>query len=98
TRRPGSRRPNRDAVMTMKAEGPPMRRAILGLYTYAEFFASAVIFLAPMGLATLRTGDAPGRRIRGRWMRRFGKCASSLTPIWSFRAEGTPPADIDEKA
>ena len=75
-----------------------MRRAILGLYTYAEFFASAVIFLAPMGLATLRTGDAPGRRIRGRWMRRFGKFASSLTPIWSFRAEGTPPADIDEKA
>ncbi len=75
-----------------------MRRLILGLYTYAEFFASAVVFLVPMSIATLRHGDAPGARHRGRWMRRFGKFCASLTPIWSFKAEGTPPPDVMERA
>lgn len=75
-----------------------MRRLALGLYTYAEFFASAVIFLVPMGIATLRYGDTPGARIRGRWMRRFGRFCSALTPIWSFKAEGTPPDDVMERA
>lgn len=52
------------------------------------------MFLVPMGLATLRHGDAPGRRIRGRWMRRFGRFTSRLTPLWRFSVQGTPPADI----
>lgn len=75
-----------------------MRRLALGVYTYAEFFASAVIFLVPMGLATLRHGDTPGARARGRWMRRFGRFTTALSPLWRFNVEGTPPKDVLEKA
>lgn len=71
-----------------------MRRALLGLWTYIEFGLSGVMFLAPMGLATLKHGKAPGRRIRGRWMRRFGRFTSRLTPLWRFSVQGKPPEDI----
>lgn len=74
-----------------------VRRVLLGLYTYLEFALSGVLFLIPMGLATLRHRNDPGQRIRGRWMRRFGSFTSALTPLWRFRFEGTPPADISEK-
>ncbi len=74
-----------------------MRRAILGLYTYVEFFLCAVLFVPLMGLATLLTKPDPGRRIRGRWMRRFGRVTSRLTPIWRFSVEGKGPPDIFER-
>src|SRR5690606_32322330 len=93
----GRSRPH-DPVVTFLTEARQMRRMVLGLYTYAEFFASAVLFLIPMGVSTLRHGDTPGARMRGRWMRRFGKFCSSLTPIWSFKAERTPPADVMDRA
>lgn len=76
-----------------------MRRALLGLYTYLEFFLSAVLFLVPMSLVTVRHGGRdPGRRIRGRWMRRFGRFTSRLTPLWRFSVEGEPPADVRQRA
>lgn len=71
-----------------------MRRALLGLYTYAEFFLSAVLFLFPMSWATLFSKADPGQRIRGRWMRRFGRFTNRLSPLWSFSVEGAPPADV----
>lgn len=73
----------------------PMRRALLGAWTYLEFVLSAILFLVPMGLSTLRHGRSdPGNRIRGRWMRRFGRWTSRLTPLWRFTVEASPPADV----
>jgi 1-acyl-sn-glycerol-3-phosphate acyltransferase len=69
-----------------------MRRVLLGLYTYLEFSACLLAFV-PLLLAVrlLRPDDL---RVRGRWMRRFGRTTSRLTPLWRFSVEGTPPADI----
>lgn len=74
-----------------------MRRAALGLYTYFEFFLIAVLFVPVLGLVALIHGRDPGRRVRGRWMRNFGKTTSALTPMWRFSAVGPKPADIDTK-
>src|SRR5690242_3175061 len=74
-----------------------MRRVILGLYTYAEFFASLVGFMPPMAVASVLHHKEPGQRIRGRWMRRFGRFTSRLNPLWDFAVEGEPPADVMEK-
>lgn len=74
-----------------------MRKALVGLYTYAEFFLLAVVFLVPMGLAAIIHRPEPGRRRRGRWMRRFGRTTSSLTPLWRFSIEGAPPEDIRQR-
>jgi 1-acyl-sn-glycerol-3-phosphate acyltransferase len=70
-----------------------MRHALLGVYTYAEFFLSAVLFLFPMSWATLFGKADPGQRIRGRWMRRFGRFTNRLSPLWTFSVEGSAPAD-----
>lgn len=76
-----------------------MRRAVLGLYTYFEFFLVAVLFVLPMAFAALLHGKKdPGMRVRGRWMRRFGRTTSSLSPIWNFRVEGQKPAGIDSES
>lgn len=71
-----------------------MRRAILGLYTYFEFFVCAVVFVPLMAVAALLAKPDVGNRIRGRWMRRFGRVTSRLTPIWKFSVEGQGPKDI----
>jgi 1-acyl-sn-glycerol-3-phosphate acyltransferase len=71
---------------------------MLGLCAYVTFFLSALVFLPVLGLVTLVTLRDPTRRIRGRWMRRFGKTTSSLTPLWRFRIEGPRPPDIDHRA
>lgn len=74
-----------------------MRKALLGLYTYAEFGLFTMIFLPTMGIAwALHRGD-PVQRVPGRWMRRYGRVTSDFTPLWKFSIEGTPPADIHEK-
>lgn len=76
-----------------------MRRAALGLYTYFEFFLMAVLFVLPMALAALVHGKRdPGNRLRGRWMRRFGRTTSAMTPIWKFSVEGPTPAGIDRES
>ncbi len=73
---------------------PRMRRAFLGLYTYAEFFLMAVVFVPVLAIvAAVHRGD-PGNRVRGRWMRKFGKFTSSLTPLWRFSTAGVVPPDI----
>jgi 1-acyl-sn-glycerol-3-phosphate acyltransferase len=74
-----------------------MRRAVLGFYTYLEFFLVALLFVPILGFVALIHRRDPGRRVRGRWMRNFGKLTSALTPIWRFSAQGTKPADIDTR-
>lgn len=71
-----------------------MRTAALGLYTYAEFGLFTALFLPVMGLAHRRHRDDPTQRVPGRWMRRFGRTTSKLTPLWRFHVEGRAPADI----
>ena len=69
-----------------------MRRVLLGLYTYLEFSA-CVLAWVPI-LATVRLLHPDDLRLRGRWMRRFGRTTVRLSPLWKFSVEGTPPADI----
>lgn len=75
-----------------------MRRAILVLWVYVEFFALAVLFLVPMSIATLAAPNDPARRLRGQWMRRFGRTTSRLNPLWKFSIEGERPMEVDGPA
>lgn len=75
-----------------------MRRAVLGLYTYAEFFAQTGLFLPVMAGSWLRHRGDPTQRLPGRWMRRFGRSTSRATSIWKFSVEGDAPADIASRA
>jgi 1-acyl-sn-glycerol-3-phosphate acyltransferase len=72
-----------------------MRRTLFGLFTYVEFFVLAFAFLVPLAVAALISGKGADRRLRGRWMRRFGRATSGLTPLWRFSVEGSRPADLD---
>ena len=83
--------------MTVALHSGSMNKALLGLYTYFEFFALALVFLPIMGLVALFAKADPGRRHRGQWMRRFGRTTIRLTPLWRFSVEGPKPADIDTK-
>ncbi|MBK7859777.1 MAG: 1-acyl-sn-glycerol-3-phosphate acyltransferase [Archangiaceae bacterium] len=74
-----------------------LRRAALGLYTYAEFLVLALVFLPIMAVVAVFTARDPGRRLRGRWMRRFGRLTSDLTPLWRFTVEGRRPPGIDHR-
>ena len=70
------------------------KHALTGLYTYAEFAACVSAFLPVMAVSSLRHRGDPTQRAPGRWMRRLGRTAGRLTPLWSFEIEGEPPADI----
>lgn len=71
-----------------------MRKALYGLFTYFEFFALALVFLPIMALVALVARRDPGRRRRGRWMRRFGRVTGAITPLWRFGVEGRAPEAI----
>lgn len=73
-----------------------MRRVLLGAYSYLEFGVLLLLWLPILGLVTLL--DRGDVRRRGRWMRRFGRVTSRLTPLWRFRVEGQGPADIHRAA
>ena len=74
-----------------------MPNAITGLYTYAEFGLVLTGMLPIMAVSSLRHRGDPTQRHPGRWMRRLGRTASRLTPLWKFEVEGQRPADIDHK-
>lgn len=74
-----------------------MTSVLLGVYTYAEFFGCAVILLPAMGAAHVLHRNDPTRRVPGRWMRRFGRLTSGLTPVWRFSVDGEVPADISHR-
>jgi 1-acyl-sn-glycerol-3-phosphate acyltransferase len=72
-----------------------MRRVLFGLFAYFEFFFLALVFLVPMGITALAKGRRdPTMRIRGRWMRRFGRLTGTLMPFWRFSMDGEAPADV----
>lgn len=75
-----------------------MRRVLLGLFSYFEFISVVLLFLPLLALARLRGRDDPSNRLAGRMMRRLGRTAARLTPLWRFRVEGEPPADLDRRA
>ncbi len=72
--------------------------AALGLYSYAEFATLVGVFLPLMRRAYYAHRDDPTQRVPGQWMRRFGRTASKLSPIWRFSVEGEAPKDIATKA
>lgn len=71
-----------------------MRDVAATLFTLLEFGTCVAVCTPPMGLMHLLDKDDPTQRRAGRWMRRLGRVSSSLTPLWKFRIEGQPPADI----
>jgi 1-acyl-sn-glycerol-3-phosphate acyltransferase len=74
-----------------------MTSVALGVYTYAEFFGCAMALLPAMGVARVLHRNDPTRRVPGRWMRRFGRLTSGLTPVWRFSIDGDVPADISHR-
>lgn len=87
----------------VSSAGPASGRApenvsvLSGLWTYAEFGAVLVSFLPPMALSYYRHRGDPTMREPGRWMRRLGRTAGRLTPLWSFDIQGEPPPDIGHR-
>jgi 1-acyl-sn-glycerol-3-phosphate acyltransferase len=75
-----------------------MKRSIEGIYTYLEFAACALAWLPLLGATALAHRHDTVPRHRGRWLRRFGRATSALTPLWTFSIEGERPADIDARA
>ncbi len=75
-----------------------MRGALIASYSYFEFVVLAFAWLPVMAVSSVRHRNDPTQRLPGRWMRRFGKTASALTPLWRFRVEGSPPEDIRDRA
>ena len=71
--------------------------ALTGIYTYAEFVTVLSAFLPVMAVASVRHRNDPTQRVPGQWMRRLGRTATRLTPLWQFSIEGEPPADIGHK-
>ncbi len=74
-----------------------MRNAVLGLYSYAEFGLVMAAFYPLLGIAHWRHRGDPTQRVPGQWMRRLGRTAARLTPLWKFSVEGTIPADIQQR-
>src|SRR5947209_1551576 len=74
---------------------PAMRRAILGFWTYAEFFGLGILLLPAFLLVAARYGRRdPSMRARGKMMRFYGWLSTVLSPIWNFDVTGAPPDDI----
>ncbi len=69
-----------------------------GLYTYVEFGVCVAAFLPVMAVSSVIHRGDPTQRIPGRWMRRLGRTAGFLTPLWRFSIEGEPPGDILRRA
>lgn len=79
-------------------DGVVMKHAAQGLYTYVEFGLVLGAFIPVMAVSSVLHRGDPTQRVPGRWMRRLGRTASRLTPLWNFDIEGERPADIDRSA
>lgn len=73
------------------------KHPVAGLYTYAEFAAVVTAFLPILAVSSLRHRGDPTQRLPGRWMRRLGRTAGRLTPLWDFTIEGEAPPGIDRR-
>jgi 1-acyl-sn-glycerol-3-phosphate acyltransferase len=66
-------------------------------YTYVGFSAVLTATLPFVAASHVRhKGELP--RMPGRWVRRAGRATATLTPLWDFTIEGTPPADVRARA
>lgn len=74
------------------------RDLAVGVYSFFEFGLCTAAFLPIMALSHRRHRDDPTQRIPGRWMRRFGRTTTHLSPVWRFRVEGEGPTDIGHRA
>ena len=75
-----------------------MRRVAAGIYTYLEFAACLGAWVPILGVVhALHRHDATPRAT-GRWLRRMGRTAVRLSPLWKFSVEGTAPVDIAQRA
>ena len=74
-----------------------IQHTVAGLYSYAEFGVVLAAFLPIMAVSAARHRGDPTQRAPGRWMRRLGRTASFLTPLWKFDIEGEAPNDIDRR-
>jgi 1-acyl-sn-glycerol-3-phosphate acyltransferase len=71
-----------------------MKRTIEEVFTYLELAACAAAWLPILATSAARHRHDAVPRHEGRWLRRFGRATSALTPLWDFVVEGDPPADI----
>ena len=67
------------------------KHAITGLYTYAEFGLCLLTFVPIMGVSSLIHRGDPTQRVPGQWMRRMGRTATRLSPLWKMEVEGERP-------
>jgi 1-acyl-sn-glycerol-3-phosphate acyltransferase len=74
-----------------------MRDALLGGYTYLEFAACIAAWLPIQATVAARHRRDEVPRVQGRWLRRFGRVATRLSPLWRFSVEGEAPPDIDAR-
>jgi 1-acyl-sn-glycerol-3-phosphate acyltransferase len=70
----------------------------VAMYSFVEFGLCTAVFLPIMALSHRRHEGDPTQRMPGRWMRRFGRTTTNLSPVWRFRVEGDGPKDIDRRA
>ena len=75
-----------------------LKERVFGAFTYAEFAASAVLFVPILGVVNLAHRRDPTPRVPGRWLRRFGKVTAAMSPLWHFSVQGEAPADIRSRA
>jgi 1-acyl-sn-glycerol-3-phosphate acyltransferase len=77
---------------------PVSKHRAAGIYSYVEFGCVITALLPVMALSSLRHRGDPTQRMPGRWLRRLGRTAGFLTPLWKFDIEGERPSDIDHRA
>lgn len=75
-----------------------MSNVLVGAYTYAEFGACLAAILPAVALSHVLHRNEPVPRLPGRWIRRVGRTAARLTPLWDFSVDGVVPPDIDHRA
>jgi 1-acyl-sn-glycerol-3-phosphate acyltransferase len=77
---------------------PDMLGALLTAYTLLELGVCMVIWVPLLGAVRLRHGRDPARRVTGRWLRRFGRTTTRLSPLWRISIDGQVPDDISHRA
>lgn len=75
-----------------------MRRAVLGVWNYLQYFTVLLLFLPIFAVTRLLHRRDPLLRWPGKIMRIFGRITGTLTPLWHFTNRGSPPADVHERA
>lgn len=75
-----------------------MRRVAVGVYTYLEFAACVAAWVPILEVVHALHRHDPVPRSTGRWLRRFGRTAVRLSPLWKFSVAGEAPPDVTRRA